>query len=248
MTVILTSSPTGPLDQPDFGVRFDEKNGLVERLRRRWKPGARCLIVSAFPDEAERNDEMRAFFARALEASGLPCSAFDVWDSRNAGLSEDALRAYDVLFLGGGHVPTQNAFFRRIGLREKRAALPEWVIGISAGSMNCADIVYAQPELPEEATDPGYVRFLDGLGLTDINVLPHYQMVKDSWLDGKRLFEDITCPDSVGHTFLALPDGSYLWIENGRATVYGEAYRVNRDGVERICPEGGAFELRPAAS
>ena len=70
------------------------------------------------------------------------------------------LCAYDVIFLGGGHVPTQNAFFHRIGLREKIRNFDGIVIGISAGSMNSADVVYAQPELPGEAADESYQRFL----------------------------------------------------------------------------------------
>ena len=68
-------------------------------------------------------------------------------------------------------------------------------MGISAGHMNCAEIVYAQPEMPGEAVDPDYRRFIPGLGLTKYNILPHYQAVKDDYVDGMRLFEDITFRD-----------------------------------------------------
>ena len=67
--------------------------------------------------------------------------------------------------------------------------------GISAGSMNMAQTVYAQPEEPGEGIDPDYVRFFPGLDLTEVNVLPHYQKVKNDTVDGLRLFEDITLPD-----------------------------------------------------
>lgn len=237
MTVFLTSSPTGPLDQSRAVDGLDGKNRFAENLGRRWREGSRCLIVSAFPEEAERNDEMRAFMARALGRSGLSCSAFDVWDRRTDDVSAQALRAYDAVFLGGGHVPTQNAYFHALGLREKLDGFPGLLIGISAGSMNSADVVYAQPELPGEASDPGYTRFLEGLGLTKINLLPHYQMVKDFTLDGKRLFEEITYPDSAGRSFLAIPDGSYLLIENGVTTLFGEGYRIADGRRERLCGE-----------
>ena len=230
MTLFLTSSPTGPLDGSRPVDGLDPSNGFVERLRARWPKDARCLMVSAFPDDAAANDEMRAFFEGALRRSGFSVSAFDLWDRRTPPLTAAALRTYDVLWLGGGHVPTQNAFFEAIGLREKLAGYPGIVIGISAGSMNAAALVYAQPEEPGESVDPAYRRFLPGLGLTGVNILPHYQMVRDRMLDGRRLFEDITYPDSASRAFLCLCDGSYLLCEGGRETVYGEAYWL-RDGI-----------------
>ena len=59
---------------------------------------------------------------------------------------------------------------------------------------------------------PGFVRFTQGLGLTDKNILPHYNQVRDNILDGMRLFEDITYPDSRGHSFYVLMDGSYILV------------------------------------
>ena len=108
------------------------------------------------------------------------------------------------------------------------------IIGISAGTMNSADVVYAQPELPGESEDPEYQRCLRGLDLTKTMILPHYQMVKDSMLDGKRLYEDITYPDSMDREFLILPDGSYLMCIDGKETVCGEAWLL-KDGTLSLC-------------
>ena len=44
-----------------------------------------------------------------------------------------------MLIFPGGHVPTQNAFYHRLRLR----AFSGLVIAWSAGSMNCAETVYA---------------------------------------------------------------------------------------------------------
>ena len=71
--------------------------------------------------------------------------------------------------------------------------------------------------------------FFPGLGLAETIVLPHYQMMKDAWLDGKRLFEDITFSHSLGRKFYAIPDGSFVLVENGTETLYGESWRI-RDG------------------
>ncbi len=240
MTVFLTSSPTGPLDGSREVDGLDGMNGFIEELRARWPESARCLMVAAAPDEFGRNDEMAGFFAGALERSGLRCAAFDVWDHRTGSVD---LGGYDVVFLGGGHVPTQNAFFRAVGLKERLKDFAGVVIGISAGSMNAAGTVYAQPELDGEAADPGYVRWLPGLGLTEVNVLPHYQMVRDYKLDGKRLFEDVTYPDSMGRSFLAIPDGSYILVENGRTTLHGEGCRIRDGKLTRICAANQTVRL-----
>lgn len=240
MTLFLTSSPTGPLDGSRLVNGLDVMNGFVEKLAARWQGSARCLIVAASPDEHGGNDQMAAFFAEVLERSSFLCACMDLWDDRT---DDRDLGTYDVILLGGGHVPTQNAFFHRIGLKEKLANFNGIVIGISAGTMNAAGQVYAQPELPGEAANPNYVRWLPGLGLTELNILPHYQMVRDNWLDGQRLYEDITYPDSVGHRFLALPDGSYVLVEKGRATLYGEGYLIADGELAQICQMGESMVL-----
>ena len=103
------------------------------------------------------------------------------------------------------------------------------VLGISAGSMNMAGAVYVQPEEPGESV-PEFRRFAPGLALTPVNILPHYQKVKDRYLDGKRLFEDITYVDSIGNTFFALPDGSYFYQDEEGLLLCGRAYRI-KDGI-----------------
>ena len=235
MTIFLTSSPTGPLDnsRPVWGV--DEMNGFVHQLHARWTPNARCLMISAAPADDGFNDMVCHTMRGSFERSGFTFSCFDSWDDRTADTSAEALNSYDVVMLGGGHVPTQNEFFQRIGLRESISSFRGIIIGISAGTMNSADLVYAQPELPGESTDPSYERFLSGLALTRTNILPHYQMVKDSLLDGRRLFEDITYSDSFGRRFLALTDGSYLLIENGEEMVFGEAYVITDGRTDPLC-------------
>ncbi len=232
MILFLTSSPTGPLDGSRPVDGLDEMNGFVDNLKKFWKAPARCLIITAAPEETERNDEMTQFMADAFTRSGFAWSVFDLWDCRTEDTSGEALHSYDVVLLGGGHVPTQNRYFQELSLREKFSGFEGIVIGISAGTMNSADVVYAQPELPGEATDPGYVKYLEGLNLTQAMVLPHYQMVKDYELDGMRLYEDITFGDSYGKEFLVLPDGSYLMSVNGEEFVCGEAYVIS-DGQFR---------------
>lgn len=229
MILFLTSSPTGPLDGSRPVDGLDKMNHLVDNLRKYWKKDARNLMITATPDNYAQNDEMIEFFGNAVKKDGFSWSAFDLWDRRAEDVSKEKLHSYDVIWLGGGHVPTQNQYFRELKLREKIEGFAGIVIGISAGTMNSADIVYAQPEHSGESVDPSYERFIKGLNLTKTMILPHYQMVKDYFLDGKRLYEDITYTDSYGQEFLVLIDGSYLLQVNGKESVWGEAYII-KDG------------------
>jgi len=243
MIAFLTSTPSGAYRREEPSpLPINAENGLLDRLRECWPENARILTVAADPDAHHINDSIETWYYSLFPLSGLSFSEVHTCDSRD----EDAVRnlgRYDVVILSGGHVPTQNAFFHKIGLREALQDFDGILISISAGTMNCADTVYAQPEMDGESTDPSYCRYLQGLGLTTRMILPHYQAVCNDWLDGKRLFEDITYEDSWGHEFFALPDGSYLLLEDGKETICGACLLIHDGVAEEICRDGETLRL-----
>ncbi|MGN0294484.1 MAG: Type 1 glutamine amidotransferase-like domain-containing protein [Lachnospiraceae bacterium] len=245
MRLFLTSSPCD--DHVPEGVSLpcilNEANGFVKRMAEGWKPGSRGLIISADPDNFVMNDEMKDTFRKAFTFHGLTLSDMIICDSRNEAAADRLIAESDMIILAGGHVPTQNAFFRRIGLKERIRDYAGTIMGISAGTMNCAETVYAQPEEEGESIDPAYERFIPGLGLTDVMILPHYQKVKDYYLDGKRLYEDITYKDSMGREFCVLVDGSYVLVQDGKTVVCGLAYRICDGVLTQICSEGEELEI-----
>lgn len=244
MKALLASSLGGSLKVD--GVRYPAllmyENGLLENLKAIWPDNARVLFVCADPENYERNDGILECFSKSFSMSGLSVSSVSMCDLRNPGAAE-RLSGTDVVILTGGHVPTQNRFFKEIRLRERlmnwKGVLAAW----SAGSMNCADIVYAAPEEEGEAIDPAFERWISGLGITNINIFPHFQSLRDAYLDGLRIVEDITFQDSFHNEIIALNDGSYLLIEDEKITLYGEAYRI-KDGVTAlICNDGESAAL-----
>ncbi len=244
MKAILTSSLGGCSDVNGIRVpaRLSRANGMLDRLRSIWPRDARVLFICADPAAYEKNDGIRACFAKSFPLSGLGVSSVNVCDSRNPEAAHH-LKDIDVLVLTGGHVPTQNRFLKELRLRERLSGFDGVLAAWSAGSMNCADTVYAGPELEGEAVDPRYRRWLTGLGITDINIFPHMQALRDARLDGMRLVEDITFEDSVGHEFIALNDGSYIVLDGGRAALYGEAYSIRDRRIARICEDGESVSL-----
>jgi len=244
MVLFLTSHTGGYIKEGNRRIPtpLNSSNNLLDNLKKRWKKQSDVMIIAAGPEDHVRNDEIRSALHEALLLSGLDARNVHLCDGRTTDLA-DKIWNYDVLILSGGHVPTQNLFFEKIGLKEKLVHYHGLIIGISAGTMNCAEIVYAHPELEGEAVDPEYARFIPGLGLTGFMILPHYQSIRDDVLDGLRVFEDIAYPDSMGKTFYALTDGSYILQEGSKAALYGEAYRIRDGGIRKINDDGMIMDL-----
>ena len=248
MILFLTSSPcdNNVPEGVDLPCILDASNGFIDKLSQCWKPDSRMVVVCSDPENSELNDEMHDTFYRVFQHHGLTISHSVLLDGRNEDQAEELILGSDFVLLGGGHVPTQHEFFERIHLRDLLRGYEGIVMGISAGSMNCANPVYAQPELPGESIDPDYERFIPGLALTSVHVLPHYNQVKDYMIDGRRLYEDVTFEDSFGHLFYVLMDGSYILVKNGRTTLHGEAYLIRNGHMAKICENGHHITLRAA--
>lgn len=234
MILFVTSSPF--VDGAERAI-FSNANGFLDRIREALPPFPRCLFVCSDPERRDLTCRFGADVFSAFAEAGMPFSGYSVLDAFNAEDAAFLVENSDLIVLAGGHVPTQNTFFQEIGLREILEGYPGVVMGISAGSMNCADTVYVQPEEEGESA-PEFERFAPGLGLTEVNILPHYQKVKDNILDNLRLFEDITYADSMGNTFFALPDGSYFYQDEEHLLLFGKAYRL-QDGILELLTEDG---------
>ena len=231
MKLFVTSSPY--IDGADRAI-LSNSNRFVDRIRDVLPPYPNVLFVCSNPEDHSGVCQFAAETCAAFLEAGIPFGSYQVLDGYNAGRAHSLISHSDMIILSGGHVPTQNAFFRKIRLRHLLHKFEGTVVGISAGSMNCADEVYMQPEEPGESIDPNYKRFAPGLGLTWVNICPHFQKVRNMMLDGKRLFEDITFHDSMGRCFFALPDNSYFYQDEEGLYLCGKAYRIQNGILELI--------------
>lgn len=244
MILYMTSTPGGINRATGRPELLSNKNHFVDRLKEDWKPHSKCVLIVSEPDDAKFNSAMAKTYLECFNRSGLSMDSIDVLDRREPKTVE-ILDRFDVVILAGGHVPTENAWFHQIKLREHLQHFRGIVIGISAGTMNCAEVVYAQPEEEGEAVNPHYQRFLEGLGLTKTKVIPHYNQTIDAVLDGKRLYQDITFPDSMGESFYCLTDGAYIRkdTKTKKEMLYGEAYLISDGEIGMISKTGGEFEI-----
>lgn len=240
MIAFITSSP---FREDTARPVFSNVNGFCDRIRAALPENPRCLYICSSPDRRDLNCLFGADVFMAFANTGIHFSSYQVLDARNADQAEVMVGNSDLIVLAGGHVPTQNAFFQKIGLRKLLEGFAGVVMSISAGSMNSADVVYAQPEEPGESALE-FQRFLPGLGLTKANVLPHYQKCKNDIVDGRRLYEDITFADSIGHTFYAIPDFSFIVDDGKNALICGEAYRIRDGRMEQITRHEQTMKIR----
>ena len=230
MTAILTSSPF-VCNAPR--AILSPENGLLDHLYRLLPEHPRCLFICSDPDTPDMTDSFAKDVESAFREADLEFADIWVLDRRNQEDAQLLIWKSDLVVMAGGHVPTQNRFFQEIGLKDLLKNYQGLIFGISAGTMNSADRVYAQPEAPGESV-PEFQRYRPGLGLTNINVLPQYQQVKDAMLDGKRLFEDVTYADSWGECFFSFVDGTYILIEDGVQMIFGQCGLIKDGKREEI--------------
>lgn len=237
-TFFFTSSPNLERDT------INPANHFAARIREAAKDCHRGLFITSDPENAAFTDGYAADMKVCFEKAGVRFERYEALDNRNAERAAELVASSDFLILAGGHVPTQNAFLQRIHLRELMQDYQGVLMSVSAGTMNSADTVYAMPELEGEAKSPEFKRLISGLNLTKTMIIPHFQYLKTQSVDGLNMINDLALPDSAGRTFIALCDGSYVLSEDGRETIYGEAYQIQDGRIRQLTGEGEALGLQ----
>ncbi len=212
---------------------FSNINQLLDNFKKYIKKYDNFLYVAS----VENNPEATDLYSKAMIESfklTLPFKNYYVLDGRTKDKTKELIETADFILLSGGHVPSQNNFFENIKLRKIIQNTNAVVCGMSAGSMNCANVVYCPPELEGESLDPNFKVYLKGLNLTEINILPHFNTIKDEYLDDKHFLNEIVMPYSYKKEILAIDDFSYVLIDNGKNTIYGSAYIIKDGVVEQI--------------
>ena len=234
MIYFLTSSPCC-----DDGS-MTPQNGMAAELLKALNADCKALFIASSPDDVELTEQHAYDMKANYEKSGITFSEYILLDRRNQEQAENLVKNADFIILAGGHVPTQLNFFQEIQLRRLLEDFHGVLMGISAGTMNAADVVYVHPEREGETCFKDIQRYRQGLGLTKTMVIPHYQMIKDWTLDGLRLFEDVAYSDSAksGYDFYCLPDGSYLYGHDGVEELRGEAYLIHDGQLTQISHDG----------
>ncbi|MDC7293511.1 EAL domain-containing protein [Butyrivibrio sp. DSM 10294] len=227
MVVYLTSNFIAPGDN----------RSLFADLRKEWKEPAKVLYVPCNPKEKKENEQQKDTVLDVFKNAGLEVKELTMLGETGSGPVKDLVEDANVIYLAGGHAPSQLAFMKNVGLDKVISTFNGVVICSGAGSMNAAYNVYLMPDKTGEAADPNFVRFLDGLDLTNIQMIPHREDTLKRTLDGKNIIEDVVMPDSYGRRFYLVSDGSFFKVKNGKTTFKGKG-EIIEDGTIRPLKQG----------
>ena len=96
-------------------------------------------------------------------------------------------------------------------------------MGISAGAMNCGEIVINSSE---KSKNPELPLILRGMGISKYTIVPHFQKKKENQNELSLILEA-----SQDTKIYALQDGSYLLND----TIYGRCDLIYQGEITRIC-------------
>ena len=221
---------------------FGNENGILDLIKKLTPKQKNFVFVASVESNYDATDIYANVTFDSFKLT-FPFDNYIVLDGRTKDQTKEIIENADLIFLCGGHVPTQNQFFNNINLREVIKNTNALIIGGSAGSMNSADIVYAQSELDGESIDPNYKKYIKGLGLTSISILPHFEQRLDYTLDGKNIFKEISLPDSMIRPFIAYSDGAFIYDNRESQLMYGKAYLFDNGSYQQISEDKAITDI-----
>ena len=227
MVTFLTSSFIDYATEETYTPKpLENSFGFIDNLKKYWKQDSRVLYFASDPDDFSENDFQKRELEDCFRLAGFSLDEIKVFDSRCDEDLKSLMNWADVVYLAGGKGPTENDYINEAGLKEALSNFEGIFIGLSAGSINAADDVFMFPEFPGEASDPDFPYHMKGLGLTQLNIIPHIQYYVRQTFDGKRLIEDILMPESDGRRFYLITDGSYFVIKGMLTSFYGKGWAL----------------------
>lgn len=203
-------------------VNFFENNNFLKNMKESINNYNKFVIIASDPYNYEQNDEYLKLDMNALALSELYFKENVVLDNRNKDDIGNVLNNSSLIFLSGGDTFQQNMFFNDINLKKYIKKTDACIVGISAGSINSAKIVFNSPEEEKDLTNP---TLLEGLDLTTINVEPHFDCDNPNKIQMAAIIKE-----SNNRVIYGLPDKSYVFNNK----IYGKCYRIYKGNIELI--------------
>ena len=111
MHLFVTSSPY--IDGADRAI-LSNANHFVDKIRSVLPEYPRVVFVCSNPEDHGGVCRFAAETCSAFLEAGMPFGSYEVLDGTTVSSAYSMIAHSDMVILSGGHVPTQNAFFRKI--------------------------------------------------------------------------------------------------------------------------------------
>lgn len=214
---------------------LDNSNGIVDQIKNNLNGNNTLLFIASSPDDKEKIELYTKLLFEGLKLSGISFNEYLVLDSSTVDNAQEYIDKANMIFLSGGDTYIQNEFFKRINLREKLKKFNGLIIGQSAGAINMADDVFNSPEKMENSEPV----FFKGLGLTNINIEPHFILDNSNFDESEKYQRNAILSESNNRKIYGQCNGSHILIDNdGTATIYGETYLISNRKISLACKNG----------
>lgn len=203
---------------------LDKENGFndmqSECLIKNIKDNSVITYIASDFDDIVKSKKYSSAMMRFFETIGIKFKKVNLVDSSvSINDAKEMLNSSNIVFLMGGSPYLQMKGINKYGLKDKIKTI-DLVIGVSAGSMNQSKrVVYEDEEYDEKILD------YDGLGLIDFNIYPHLD-----FNDIELLKETFRVSEYL--PLEALPNDSFIKVQNGNIEYYGPHYRVYNNEID----------------
>ena len=211
---------------------FSEENQFLLNLKKHIKTYDKFVMVASDPTAYEKNDQFLQLDRQALTLSGLHFQEYLILDDRNKDRVKTVLDQASLVILAWGNTHQQNQFFSAIDLGKHLKAIDCPIVGISAGAMNCGEIVINSSE---KSKNPDLPLILKGMGISQYTIVPHFEKKQKNPDEMKLIIQA-----SQKTKIYALQDGSYLLND----TIYGRCDLIYQGEITRICDTWESFLLK----
>ena len=220
------------VDGQKIANSFDNTNGIVDQIKEYLKEKNTILFISADSKDIEKVSLYSQLLFEGLKLSGIEFKNYLVLSNETKINAKEYVEKADLIFLSGGDTYIQYQFFTEIKLKDLLVNFNGLIIGQSAGAINMSNNVFNSPE-NQEQSEP---IFFDGLGLTNINIEPHFQYDDTNFDDNGKYQRNAIIRESYNRQIYGQCNGSHIIIdENNVATIYGDTYLIENGNITKIC-------------
>lgn len=225
-------------------IKCDNSNHFIDRLKLFVPKVDTFVFIASDPDCAQKTDEYSNIIAGALNLDDFEIKHLIIVDHRFSGDIKKTILSADVVFLAGGNVLKQNNYFKEINLKSILGEYNGVLIGQSAGSMNCSDVVYTQPEEKEEFEDENYQRMITGLGLVDFAIMPHMNCAYEVDEYAHPTVMQMCLEDSFNIPHYGIFDYGFIEVVDNKAISYGKTLHIKDGKCIILCNDKEKIELK----
>lgn len=191
-----------------------------EYLKKDIKNNYTITFIATTFDDYERNDLYYNNLIKHFKNIDITFSKTHLIDNRvSKDLSKDYILKSNIVFLMGGDTKKQIDSIKEYDLFETLKSKEGIILGVSAGSMNQSSRVVYKNDYNNYVIED-----YEGLGYIDINIYPHLDFNNIDYL--KEVFEVSNYTKTV-----ALPNDSFIRIENNNIDFVGEYYTIQNSKI-----------------